>query len=168
MNYQLGGSFNGKVNIVLREEKGFTYGARTGFTAYKIPGYFSASSSVRSTATLESVNIFKSLMEGYREGITPEDLVFTKNALIKSYLRQFETLGALINMLQDINVYGLPVDYVKNEENIIKNMTLDSHKEMAQKYITPDKMFYVIAGDAATQAKELKKVGFGEPVIFKY
>jgi len=168
MNYQLGGSFNGKVNIVLREEKGFTYGARTGFTAYKIPGYFSASSSVRSTATLESVNIFKSLMEGYREGITPEDLEFTKNALIKSYLRQFETLGALINMLQDINVYGLPVDYVKNEENIIKNMTLDSHKEMAQKYITPDRMFYVIAGDAATQAKELKKVGFGEPVILKY
>ena len=168
MNYQLGGSFNGKVNIVLREEKGFTYGARTGFTAYKIPGYFSASSSVRSTATLESVNIFKSLMEGYREGIAPEDLDFTKNALIKSYLRQFETLGALINMLQDINVYGLPVDYVKNEENIIKNMTLDSHKEMAQKYITPDKMFYVIAGDAATQAKELKKVGFGEPIILKY
>jgi zinc protease len=168
MNYQLGGSFNGKVNIVLREEKGFTYGARTGFTAYKIPGYFSASSSVRSTATLESVNIFKSLMEGYREGIAPEDLEFTKNALIKSYLRQFETLGALINMLQDINVYGLPVDYVKNEENIIKNMTLDSHKEMAQKYITPDKMYYVVAGDAASQAKELKKVGFGEPVILKY
>jgi len=168
MNYQLGGSFNGKVNIVLREEKGFTYGARTGFSAYKIPGYFSASSSVRSTATLESVNIFKSIMEGYREGITAEDLEFTKNALIKSYLRQFETLGALVNMLQDINVYGLPTDYIKNEENIIKNMTLEQHKETAQKYITPDKMYYVVAGDAETQAKELKKVGFGEPVILKY
>ncbi|MGE0089460.1 MAG: M16 family metallopeptidase [Bacteroidales bacterium] len=168
MNYQLGGSFNGKVNIVLREEKGFTYGARTGFAAYKIPGYFSASSSVRSTATLESINIFKSIMEGYREGITAEELDFTKNALIKSYLRQFETLGALIGMLQDINVYGLPVDYIKSEENIIKNMTLEQHKEMAQKYITPDKMYYVVAGDAQTQAKDLKKVGFGEPIILKY
>lgn len=168
MNYQLGGSFNGKVNIVLREEKGFTYGARTGFAAYKIPGYFSASSSVRSTATLESVNIFKSIMEGYREGITAEELEFTKNALIKSYLRQFETLGALIGMLQDINVYGLPVDYIKSEENTIKNMTLEQHKEMAQKYITPDKMYYVVAGDAQTQAKDLKKVGFGEPIILKY
>lgn len=168
MNYQLGGSFNGKVNIVLREEKGFTYGARTGFTAYKIPGYFSATSSVRSTATLESVNIFKSLMEGYREGISEAELEFTKNALIKSYLRQFETLGALTNMLQDINVYNLPLDYVKKEENIIRNMTLDIHKNIAQKYITPDKMYYVVAGDAETQAKELKKVGFGEPVILKY
>jgi len=108
------------------------------------------------------------LMDGYRAGISEEELEFTKNALIKSYLRQFETLGALIGMLQDINTYNLPVDYVKNEENLIKNMTLDMHREIAQKYITPDKMYYVIAGDAATQAKDLKKVGFGEPIVLKY
>jgi len=165
MNYQLGGSFNGKVNIVLREEKGFTYGARTGFRGNKNAGSFIASSSVRSTATLESVDIFKNLMEQYREGISNEELDFTKNALIKSYALQFETLGSLLNMLEEIGTYNLPFDYVNNEQKIIRNMTLESHKELAQKYIHPDKMFYVIAGDAKTQAKELKKVGFGDPVI---
>ena len=63
MNQKLGGSFSGNVNLVLREEKGFTYGARTGFSGSYIPGTFIASSSVRSSATLESVEIFKRLME---------------------------------------------------------------------------------------------------------
>ena len=80
MNYKLGGSFNGFVNLVLREEKGFTYGARTNFYGGPIPGAFRASSSVRSTATYESVKIFKELMEKYRKGITEDELTFTKNA----------------------------------------------------------------------------------------
>ncbi|MCX6278465.1 MAG: pitrilysin family protein [Bacteroidetes bacterium] len=162
MNYKLGGSFNGNVNLVLREEKGFTYGARTGFSGSYIPGTFTASASVRSSATLESAEIFKDLMSRYNSEIKLEDLDFTKNSLIKGYARQFETLGAKIGMLSEISMYGLPVDYIRGEQNIIQSMTLDQLKSLAKKYIDPNRMYYVIAGDAKTQLLPLEKLGFGK------
>jgi zinc protease len=165
MNYKLGGSFTGNVNLILREEKGFTYGARTNFTGSLYPGYFQASSSVRSNATLESAQIFIDEMNKYREGIPDSDLEFTKNALIKSNARAFETLGALRGVLNNIATYNLPFDYVKKREDFVKNLTLEKHKELAQKYIEPNEMIYVIVGDAKTQLEPLKKLGVGTPIL---
>lgn len=167
MNYKLGGCFNSIVNMILREEKGYTYGARTGFGGSRIPGTFSASSSVQSRVTLESVQIFKDSMTGYREGISDEDLEFTKNALVKSNARRFETLGNLLGMLNSIANYDLPVDYIKKRENIARNMTFKRHKELAQRYINPDRMIYLVVGDAATQMKSLAQLGFGKPILIK-
>ena len=167
VNYKLGGSFNGVVNLILREEKGFTYGARTGFSGGKYSGEFSASSSVRTTATLESVQIFKEEMEKYREGISIEDLNFTKDALLKSNARGFETLGSLLGMLNNISSYNLPFDYIKQEEKFVKNLSIEQHNELVRKLIDPSRMYYVIAGDAETQMEGLKKVGFGDPVLIK-
>jgi zinc protease len=165
MNYKLGGSFNGFVNLVLREEKGYTYGARTGFSGYLNSGTFSAFSQVQSQATLESVQIFKDLMSKYRDGVAPEDLQFTKDALIKSNTRNFETLGALQGMLNDIAMYGYPDDYIKKQEEFIKNLTAEQHKELAQKYIDPHRMIYLVVGDAATQMKPLKELGLGDVTL---
>ncbi|MCH7513168.1 MAG: insulinase family protein [Bacteroidetes bacterium] len=165
MNYKLGGSFSGNVNLILREEKGYTYGARTYFSGTKIPGPFTASSSVRTNATFESVKIFKEEMEKYREGISEDDLEFTKNALIKSNARKFETLRSLIGMLQTRSAYNFPEDYIKKEEDIIRNMTLEEHKALAQKYITPDKMIYFVTGDAATQFEQFKDTGFEDVIL---
>lgn len=167
MNYKLGGSFNSNVNLVLREEKGFTYGARTSISGSYIPGYFMASASVRSSATLESVEIFKRLMEEYRQGIPMEDLAFTKNSLNKSRARDFETLGAKLRMLQEISMYNLPADYIRGQEQVVSGMTLEQHRDLAQKYIDPLHMYYVVAGDAATQAQQLEQLGFGAAEIVK-
>ena len=167
MNYKLGGSFNSIVNMILREEKGYTYGARTGFGGSRIPGTFSASSSVQSRVTLESVQIFKDSMTGYREGISDEDLEFTKNALVKSNARRFETLGNLLGMLNSIANYDLPVDYIKKRENIARNMTFKRHKELAQRYINPDRMIYLVVSDAATQMKSLAQLGLGKPILIE-
>ncbi len=167
MNYKLGGSFNGFVNLVLREEKGYTYGARTFFRGYLNPGSFTASSSVQSTATQESVQIFRDLMLKYREGIAPEDLTFTKDALVKSNARNFETLGRLLGMLDNIATYGRPLDYIKQREEFVRNLTLEQHKELAQKYIHPERMIYLIVGDAATQLEPLEELGLGEPILIE-
>ena len=102
-------------------------------------------------------------MEEYRQGISEEDLIFTKNSLNKSKAREFETLGAKLRMLQDISMYNLPLDYVKEQEKIVYDMTLEQHKTLAEKYIDPGRMYYVIAGDAATQMEPLEKIGFGMP-----
>ncbi len=168
MNFKLGGSFNSFVNMVLREEKGYTYGARSGFSGTLIPGPFTASSSVQSKVTLESVQIFRDLMNQYRDGISPEDLAFTKNAIIKSNARRFETLGSLLSMLNIMAKYNLPTDYIKTQEQIAQAMTPAQHKELVQKYIHPERMIYLVVGDAATQMKPLEKLGFGKPIQIKY
>jgi len=166
-NYKLGGSFNGLFNLILREEKGFTYGARSGFNGAGNYGTFYATSMVRTNATLESVNIFKSEMEKYRENIPQEYVDFTKSALLKSNARNFETLGDLLGMLNNIASYDLPLDYIKQEEAFVNGITTGKILDLANKYIDPARMYYVVAGDAATQLKELEKAGLGKPVLVK-
>jgi zinc protease len=164
-NYKLGGSFNGIFNLILREEKGFTYGARSSFSGAKNYGTFSASSRVRTNSTLESVTIFKTEMEKYREAIPQDYVDFTKAALMKGNALRFETLGSLLGMLNSISSYGLPMDYIKQEEGFVKLLTTDKVLEYAKKYITPANLYYVVVGDAKTQVKELEKVGLGKPVM---
>lgn len=162
MNYKLGGSFSGNVNLILREEKGYTYGARTGFSGTKIPGTFTASSSVRTNTTGESVEIFRDQIKAYKDGISEEDLTFTKNALIKSNARRFETQFSLLGMLQERSAYDLPANYIENEEAIVRGMTLDQHKALANKYLDESIMAYLVVGDAATQFAQFKDMNFDE------
>jgi zinc protease len=166
-NYKLGGSFNGIFNLILREEKGFTYGARSGFTGATNYGKFSASSMVRTNSTLESVTIFKNEMEKYRKSLPQEYVDFTKSALLKSNARNFETIWSLLGMLNTMVVNGLPSDYIKQQEAFVKGITTDKILELSNKYIDPSKMYYVVVGDAKTQLNGLEKVGFGKPVLVK-
>ena len=165
MNYKLGGSFSGFLNLILREEKGYTYGARSRFNGSYHRGPFVASSAVKSNTTFESMEIFKDELTKYRKGISEEDLTFTKNALIKSNARRFETLGALMSMLDDIAKYNLSTDYIKQREKIVQDMSRESHKQLAEKYMVPDKMIYLVVGDAETQLEPLKALGLGEPIM---
>lgn len=165
MNYRLGGSFNSVVNMILREEKGYTYGARSRFTGGYNPGTFLASSSVQSNATFESVQIFRDEIARYREGISEEDLAFTKDALVQSNARRFETLGALLGMLDQIGRYEMPFDYVSAEERVVRDMTPEQHRALAQEYIHPDELIYLVVGDARTQLRGLRRLGLGSPVV---
>ena len=167
VNYKLGGSFNGVFNLILREEKGFTYGARSSITALREAGYFTAISTVRTNATLESLDIFKTEMEKYRKEIPQEYVDFTKDNLIKGNALRFGTLGSLLDMISTMSIYNLPSDYIKQEEVYVKGLTVEKVTEYAMKYIDPSKMYYVVVGDAATQLKDLEKLGFGKPIIVK-
>jgi zinc protease len=167
VNYRLGGAFTSILNQILREEKGFTYGASSYFQEMKVKAPFVASTSVRSDATFESLKIAVDEMEKYRNGISENDIEFIKNCMILSNALRFETNGSLVGMLSTISKYGLPEDYIKNEESVIKGMTVEEHKAITNKYIVPDKMYYVVVGDAATQLKPLEKIGFGKPVLIQ-
>jgi len=166
-NYKLGGSFNGIFNLILREEKGFTYGARSNFNGAKNYGTFIATSRVRTNSTLESVTIFKTEMEKYRKNIPQEYIDFTKSSLLKNNALRFETLGNLLSMLNTMTSFNLPVDFIKQEESFIKGLTVEKQLELANKYIDPAKMYYVVVGDAKTQLDDLEKVGLGKPVLVK-
>jgi zinc protease len=166
-NYLLGGGTSGRLFMVLREEKGFTYGAYSGFNGLKTYGTFYASAAVRSDATLESVELFRDIMKEYGAGVTQENVDFTKGSLLKANARRFETIDDKLGILTTMTTYGLPVDYIRQEEDYLRGLTVEQVKETVQKYIDPMKMNYVVVGDAATQLNGLKKIGFGEPILFK-
>jgi zinc protease len=166
-NYKLGGNFNSIFNMILREEKGFTYGAHSYLNSGSNWGTFMAFSMVRTNSTLESVTIFKTEMEKYRKEMPQDYIDYTKSALLKGNALNFETLWNLVDMLNNIAVYGLPADYIKQEEAYVKGLTVEKQLEIVNKYIDPAKMYYVVAGDAKTQMKELEKVGLGKPVLIK-
>ena len=166
-NYKLGGSFNGIFNLILREEKGFTYGARSNIVGAKNYGTFIATSRVRTNSTLETVTIFKTEMGKYRKDIPQEYIDFTKSSLMKSNALRFETLGNLLSMLNTMTSFNLPDDYIKKEESFIKGLTVEKQLALVNKYIDPAKMYYVVVGDAKTQLDDLEKVGLGKPILVK-
>ena len=163
-NYRMGGAFTSILNQILREEKGFTYGASSSFREMKNPAPFVIATMVRSDATLETMEIITGELRKYREGISEDELQFIKNCMIRSNALRFETNEALVSMLSYIGKYGFSDDWVRQEEDVIRNMTVEDHKAITEKYFDPGRMYYVVVGDATTQMKQLEKVGFGKPV----
>ena len=166
MNYILGGGgFASRLTQELREGKGYTYGIRSGFTGTNAKGAFTISSGVRSNVTLESAQLVKKILEEYPTTFSDKDLETTKSFLIKSNARAFETSRAKLNMLTNISDYGMSPDYVKDREKIVNNMTKERITELANKYVNPEKMIWLVVGDAETQFDRMKELGYGEPVM---
>jgi zinc protease len=165
VNYKLGGDFNGILNMILREKKSFTYGARSGFTGATYGGQFLASTAVQSNSTFETIQIIRDETTKYTEGIPKEDLDQIKSTLLLSNSGKFETLQQLNEMLAPIAMYNLPFDYIKQREEIVQNMTPDTHAALSQQFIHPGKLIYLVVGDKATQFDKLRELGLGEPVL---
>jgi zinc protease len=166
MNYILGGGgFASQLTQQLREGKGYTYGINSGFSGTTSPGPFTIASSVRTNVTLESAQLIKDILQNFGKNYSDKDLETTKSFLIKSNARAFETAGAKLNMLDNISKYGWKFDYVKDREQIVKNMTVDQIKALSQQYLDPNKMIWLIVGDAKTQLPRLKELGFGDPIV---
>lgn len=164
-NNRLGGGMEARLMRTLRLEKGYTYGAGSFLRSNKFQTPFYAYSQVRTNVTLESLIIFRDLITNYSSTYFQDDLDVTKNKLIKSNALRFETLGSLINMLDNISKYNLPTDYIANEQNILTKMTVQDIQELSSKYLNGQNMIYVVAGDAKTQLELIKNLGFGEPII---
>ncbi|TXD48064.1 M16 family metallopeptidase [Polaribacter sp. IC073] len=166
MNYILGGGgFASRLTQELREGKGYTYGIGSGFSGTKAKGTFTISSGVRSNVTLESAQAVQKILEEYPTTFSDKDLETTKSFLIKSNARAFETAGAKLRMLSNISNYGLKADYVKDREETVNNMTKERIQELANKYINPNKMIWLVVGDAETQLERMKELGYGAPIL---
>lgn len=166
LNYRLGGGgFASQLTQQLREDKGYTYGIGSGFNGSNLKGVFEISSSVRSNVTYESSSLIKEILENYGKNYNANDLEVTKGYMIKSNARAFETLRSKLNMLTNISNYGYADDYAKQREDIVKALTVEDIQALAEKYLKPDKMIYLIVGDAATQLDKLEKLGFGKPIV---
>jgi len=165
MNFILGGGgFASRLTQELREGKGYTYGIRSSVSQDKVDGSLLIRSGVRSNVTLEAVALVKEIMEQYGNTFTEADLEMTKSFFSKSQARELETLGSKLGMLVHMAHYDLPADYPQQRLKEIEALTVADIKRLSDSYIRPDKMIYLVVGDAATQRDRLKELGFGDPI----
>ena len=164
MNFALGGGFNGRVNINLREDKGWTYGARSAFTGDKYSGEFAFSSGIKGSTTDSAlVEVMKELKDYSTSGITEDEITFMKNSLGQrdalAYETPFQKAGFIGQMLE----YNLPADYVDQQNKILASMTKTEIDALAKKWINTSKMNILLVGDKAKTEEGVKKLGY--PII---
>jgi zinc protease len=164
-NYRLGNGSQGMLFDILRLQKGYTYGAYSSFDAGVHYNNFTAYSSVQGSTTPDALATFHNLIKDYPAKYTREMLQETKTSLNRSMASSFETLQALVGILQNISYYGLPVDYVSRQEQILANITDGQIKDIIQKHIDVNDMVFVVVGDARTQMKPLEALGMGKPIL---
>ncbi|HYO92136.1 MAG TPA: insulinase family protein, partial [Pyrinomonadaceae bacterium] len=149
LNTLLGGQFTSRVNMNLREEKGYTYGARTAFDYRRGSGPFTATAGVQTAVTKESVMEFMKELNGVRSGrpVDAKELEFAKQAIIRGFPRGFETPEQISSRLTDVVLYGLPDDYFNNYITRVRAVTLDDVNRAANKYLDPSRMAILVVGD---------------------
>jgi zinc protease len=149
LNTMLGGQFVSRVNLNLREDKGYTYGARTSFDYRRGAGPFSASAGVFTNVTKESVAEFMKELRGVRGDIpiTEKELEFSKQAIIRGFPRGFETPNQMANRLSDVVLYGLPDDYFNSYIQKVQAVTLGDVRRVANEHLDPARMAIVVVGD---------------------
>jgi len=160
-NFALGGGFNGRVNINLREDKGWTYGARTNAYGDKYTGEFYFSSGIRANATDSAVvEVMKELNNYADKGITEEELTFMKSALGQRDALLYETGFQKAGFIGRIQDYDLPGNYVDEQNKILANLTKEEVDRIAQKWIKPQTTNILLVGDKAKILPGLQKLGY--------
>lgn len=174
MNYTLGGAFNSRINLNLREDKGYTYGARSGYRGSKYGGTFTASAGVRADATAESVTEFMKELKDYRDnGVREDEIAFMKSSIGQADARQYETPGQKAGFLGRLLEYDLKKDYVQKQTDILNKMSREELSALAKKNLPVENMHIVVVGDKKTVLPKLQELEYevveldlhGNPVV---
>jgi zinc protease len=168
LNVALGGSFVSRINLNLREQRAFTYGARSAFEFRVEPGPFSVQTSVETDATAESISeVLREITEiGAKQPVSPQELDRAHAALVRGFPRGFETADQIARYLTQLALHHLPDDHYNQFVPCIKAVTRDEVTQAAQLYLPPDDMKVVIVGDRTRLADSLRQLGLGEPVEY--
>lgn len=161
MNYVLGSAFSSRINLNLREDKGYTYGARSFFSSTEIPGPFTASASVRMDSTADSVRQFVNEIVNFRDnGITEEELRFTRSAIGQSDALNYETPGQKAGFLGRMLRYALPGDFVKQQSDIINTISKAQIDALARERLPFARMSMLVVGDMSVVGESLAQLGY--------
>lgn len=160
MNALLGGVFNSRINMNLRERHGYTYGARSSFVFRKQPGPFVVSAPVRNEVTRESVTEVLSELRRIRTGdVETGELEDTKSYLMGVFPATVQSSSDVAGRLLDMELYGLPVEYFDRYRENIAAVGKEEVERVAKKYIDPDRAIIVIVGNAAQVREPLVTLG---------
>ena len=160
MNFLFGGTFSSRLNLNLREDKGFTYGIRSGFDGNDTDGIFYINTSVRSEATDSALTeIYYELNNYLTNSISEEELEFTKSSLTNSDALKYETARQKSRFLARIQRYGLDKDYIKRQKQILNSLTSSDIKSLANKYLDEENHVVVVVGNKYALKDKLEKFG---------
>ncbi len=168
MNAILGGQFSSRINLNLREAKGYTYGARSSFSFQVGPGPFQAGAPVKTEDTRPAlVELIKELTDitGPRPA-TEAELAFAKDRVIKGFPSRFETITGVRSTLAELVLYDLPSDYFTTYRDKFEAVTQADVHRVAAKYLDPSRMIILIVGDRAKVEPALKDLPFAKIINF--
>ena len=163
MNAILGGQFVSRINLKLREEKGYTYGVRTGFDWRRGLAPFSLQTSVHTAATADAIRDSLNEIEAIRGSRPPSDteMSLAKASLTRGYPRNFETAHQVARSVAQLVLYGLPDSYFENFVPRVNAVTASDVTSAAQRYLDPARVTTLIVGDHAAIAPSLDALGLG-------
>jgi zinc protease len=161
----LGGLFTSRLNLKLREEKGYTYGARAYFDFRRQAGPFGAGTAVATGVTVEAIeDVLTEIRRLHADGVTPEELAFAQDYLVGIFPLAFETPEAISQALARMVVYNLPDDYFQTYRPAMQAVTVEEASQSAVDHLRPDRIAIVTVGDPAL-AEPLNEAGFGPVTV---
>ena len=166
LNMVLGGQFVSRLNRILREEKGYTYGVHTSFDCRRWPGPFAVQGSVQADATVESVQEVLEQMEaiGGAGPVTPEELNLARAALTKGFARGFETAGQIARGVAQLVQHDLPADEYDRFITRVDEVDVAAVTLAAATHLRVDRASVVVVGPAEQVGEGLAALGLGDPL----
>lgn len=166
LNTALGGAFVSRLNLNLREDKGYTYGARTRFEFGKVPGAFAASAPVQTEVTGPAiVEMIKEIQEiGSTRPLAGDELRYAVDSIVNGYARRFATANQVAGELVDVYLYGLPDDAPERYPAQVAAITSDDVARAARTHVRPEALSIVVVGDREKVLPVLRELDLG-PIV---
>jgi zinc protease len=166
-NMVLGGQFVSRVNLNLRQDKGFTYGARTSFDFRRMAGPFALQVSVHTAATGRAIEESLAEIDGIRgrRPVTPDELALGVAALTRGFARNFETAEQIARAVSQLALYDLPDDYFDAFVPAVEGVSAADVTRVASRHLDPDRLTILVVGDLDAIGADLASLGFGDPLV---
>ena len=166
-NMILGGQFASRINLNLREDKGFTYGARTGFDFRRRPGPFALHVGVQTSATAQAIQESIGEIAAIRgpRPVTKDELGLAIAGLTRGYARNFETAEQIARGVTQLALYDLPDDYFAQFVSQIERVSADEVTRVMALHVDPSHLTTIMVGDIDTVGAGLSGLGLGDPVV---
>jgi predicted Zn-dependent peptidase len=165
LNTILGGSFTSRLNQNLRETKGYTYGAGSGFSMRRLAGPFTASAEVVSAKSDSALIEFLKELRAIRDTVPSDELAKAKRYLQLGLPEDFETTGSIASQMLPLITYGIPLDFYNSAVENIGAVTQADVQRVARQYVDPDRLTLVIVGDRKTIEPGLRALRPGEIIV---
>jgi zinc protease len=162
-----GGGFGTRLNLNLRENKGYSYGVFSTLVQYHDAGYWYASGGVQTNKTKESLVEFVGELKGIAGGkpITPEEFETAKVKRVRGYSQQFEGLSRVGGEIAGLWALGLPMTQLQSETDETMKVPLEAARAAAKKYVQPDKGLILLVGDRSKIEPGVRELNLGEVVV---
>ncbi|MBS1775560.1 MAG: insulinase family protein [Bacteroidetes bacterium] len=162
MNYTLGGAFNSRLNLYLREDKGWTYGARGNFDGDLYSGNYTFSAGIKADATDSALfDVMRILSEFRDKGMRADELSFTQKSMGQSDARKYEAAFQKAGFLSRILDYNLPPTYTQEQNTLLEHLSVTELNALAKKYSpNTNQVNVVLVGDKEKLWNRVKKLGY--------